>query len=170
MKGNDKLKFVQLVVKQNSKLLENEIRVDGCYFMVLLSIYQMESGIVFTPYQINDIYKQAVRDNIIDKDCYINIGGARKLFIMASEIGGIVVDGQWLWNTQKDDPKEEHPDVTHRVALYKRPLGRKTYYHFVLCDLDGNVLFDPIYDSKTVKFGRLDSIRHYSVERIKIEG
>lgn len=152
-------------VRQPDKRLHQQVRSEGCYFMSILLIYQIEALYVLSADQINEIYKQGVQEKAIKEDCFINYGGGEMLFQIASSLTGITVRGHWVANFNKGewtpDKNSWSHGPTHCITRFKRDIGMKRYYHFTYTDFKGNVLWDPIPNSKTATFGTIDGARLY---------
>jgi len=153
--GMSKDDVMRKAVRQPDKRLLPQVRAEGCYFMSILLIYQI----------INEIYKQGVQEKAIKEDCFINYGGGEMLFQIASSLTGIKVKGHWVANFNKGewtpDKDSWSHGPTHCITRFKRDIGMKRYYHFVYTDFKGNVLWDPIPNSKTATFGTIDGARLY---------
>lgn len=159
----------KLMVKQPDKHLNPKIRSEGCYYLSILAIYQLESKYVLSAEEINTIYEQSVKQGAMLEDCFINVGGGEMIYQITSELTGKVVKGyhvanfkSGIWAPKKDNWKHA---PNHCIIQFHRDLGRKRYYHFVYGDFKGNVLFDPIPNSKTVQFGVINSSRLYWAEK-----
>jgi hypothetical protein len=156
--------FFSRFVRQNDKHLREQIRGDGCYFMSILALYQMESRVVLDPIDINEVYEEAIKCRAINENCYVYIDGFQKIFDLLNQRTPTNLQIEFLASWKKDgannvkvwqSQKSTDARPNYFISRYKRPLGMKTYHHFIVSDKNGNVVFDPIVNSKTVKYGSI---------------
>jgi len=155
------------IVYQPNKLLKHVIRQDGSYFMVLLYLYQKYANLAFSPEQINRLHTKCVQEELITEDCFINFAKTPKIFGWFSAEGSRKVNGEWVTNlSDLSIPPEElgYNSPTDYVLLFQRRMGMKKYYHFVVGNKNGKVLFDPIPHSKTVEYGTIKSYRLFKIK------
>ena len=114
---------------------------EGCYFFSLLYIAEQELGRDFDSIGTFDY---AMRQGWVASDCYMgNPAG-----MMTSLLGRrCSISKSWDFGYQLKENEWE-------VRCYQRVTTGTTYYHFVVVDKDGTVVYDPLGDSNTVKYGK----------------
>lgn len=111
----------------------------GCYLLCMMynAKIPMESVI--------KVYDKLVKEGWIDEECFIKNP--------ATIMGYFITNTRW--NVVKGEKIDKEAD--HIVARYHNK--RTGLYHFVVVDKEGNVVFDPLGNSTTVKEGYPESYR-----------
>jgi hypothetical protein len=155
------------MILQTDPRLNTEIATFGCYFMSCLAHAEKVGamGVATDPGSILNIFGVAKgRPGNIDPsvmilgdECFVNDPVA---------LLGLV--GVHLTSVTKAD--KDAVSVApgfellkfHRDANVPAGMGNAAHDHFVLGDGAGNVAFDPLGESNTVKYGQLDSKRIFA--------
>lgn len=93
--------------------------------------------------QIYDCYVQFVMDRLMNEDCYI--------------LDPVQILRQAGRRDIDKVEKAYRPDIAAKVTIGYFVNG--PYGHFVLCNNDGEVIFDPLGSSNSVKNGTVQSYR-----------
>lgn len=107
----------------------------GCYFLSLLHLANQEDRAIYW-------YKRSVDEGWIDEECYLwsPVGLLKALFDVSYTVT----------ISEKIDK-----DADFIIAKYKN----ETYCHYVVVDKKGNVIWDPLEKSNTVKNGKVVDYR-----------
>ena len=120
--------------------LAKSIGDEGCYFLSLLYIAERELG---REYDVIGTFSFFNKKGYVGDDCYMASPAA-----MMSELLGKRCSIRKSW-----DFSEALAENEREVRCYKRETTGTTYYHFVVVDAAGNVEYDPLEDSNTVRLG-----------------
>jgi len=133
------------VVDQHSKKFIKHIIKTGCYFLSLGAIQQIKYCTVLDEKKINTIYKYCVQKGFILEDCEVkNPDGVLKAYAKfidraddkIYQVG--VFDGSFTyWQWVKDE------SWNWCIVEHKTP--GKYGSHFVLGDVNGNTIYDPLF-------------------------
>ena len=154
------------MIRQTDNKLPLAINKWGCYFMSILYHSGRKNGKNYGSDEIMAIYRAAIMTGIISKEVYDN---------------GVLVDGCTVQDpvslfalcgvTRKSvenvnfdhvaNPGEIEILVFHRDADIPKGSGNDAHTHFV-AGQDGLVLWDPIQNSNTVKYGNIVSKRIFA--------
>ena len=118
---------------------------EGCYFLCLLWIAERELD---RDIDALKAFGLAKRKGWAEEDCYMANPAE-----MMSELLGRACAIRKSW-----DFSEKLAGNQWDVWLYKRATTGKTYYHFVVVS-EGVVIYDPLGESNTVKYGAPESRR-----------
>lgn len=142
MRQNEILKKSKEVLEASEKIAEY-----GCYFMSLCyagfnEVAERKRELIYQ--EILSNYEEFVEADIIDEDCFVKYPTEILRYYTGSE-----------WNVKKSFEFDHNADIA--IALWFNP--RTNFHHFVLMNKDGTVRWDPIYKSKTVEEGHIESWR-----------
>lgn len=132
------------------------IGISGCYFLCICKVAEL---IIDKVVNVPEIYTKATKTNvygqpIMDDDCYMNNPEALLEIVTNKKIT------LWKEFDLSYIPKENE----YIIGCYEWDDTMETYYHFVLLNTDKMVEYDPYGFSKTVKNGKLVSLRVIRVE------
>lgn len=113
----------------------------GCYFLSLLHLVKSDYGAL-------TLYQLALDKKYIDADCYIRDPAA----LLQLAAGG-------KWNVRHESAEYLTTKNEQEILRFERKATGTTYAHFVTGDGFGNVVYDPLGDSRTVTEGQLISKR-----------
>ena len=113
----------------------------GCYFLSLLHL-------VTSDYAALSLFQLALDKKYINDDCYINDPSA---------VLKLAAGGKWDIRKENADYKPTRDEL--EILRFERKTTGMTYSHFVTGDGFGNVVYDPLGDSRTVTEGQLISKR-----------
>ncbi len=125
----------------NAQRIAANIGENGCYFISLLRLVNAEYGAI-------RVYKQALSLGIIAEDCYVE---------NPPRLMELVAGGKWSVEHKPADYQTKPNEF--EILRFERKTTTKTFAHFVVGDGQGNVEYDPLDDSNTVKYGELVSKR-----------
>ena len=119
---------------------------EGCYFLSLVWIAERELGHDLDALAVFD---EARRNGWAGEDCYMSNPAG-----MMSELLGkpCAIRKSWDFSAPLAAGERE-------VRCYRRETTGVTYYHFVAVDGEGDVIYDPLEDSWTVRLGKPHSRR-----------
>jgi hypothetical protein len=129
------------------KVMER-IGAEGCYFLSL--VYAAEAA---TGKRIDavEVYEAAVKLSLMHEDCYM-VNPARIMEIMTGQ--------KW---TGRHGPSDYRPGPGEVMVMrYEHKTTSKTFTHFVIVDDRGNVKYDPLGASNTVRLGQPVSSRIFA--------
>lgn len=142
MRQNEILNKSKEVLAASEKIAEY-----GCYFMSLCyagfnEVAEKKRELLYS--EILSNYENFVEADIMDKDCFVKDPCAILSYYTGNE-----------WEVKKSFEFDPNADIA--IALWYNK--RTGFHHFVLMYLDGTVQWDPIYKSKTVEEGVIESWR-----------
>jgi hypothetical protein len=116
----------------------------GCYF---LCIVHLAEEILKERIDVVELYEASTFTGVMGEDCFVN--DPAKLIKM-------MVPGEWTMTRYGTGyvPK----DGEYEITRYERTTTAGVLSHFVVTST-GNVLYDPLGDSMTVKYGKAVSKR-----------
>ena len=145
------------MILQTHPELPEEIHNFGCYFTSCLFHAEKKTGKTFGPGDVVAIFKSAKQVGILGEDCYVKdpISLMHLVGVKVSTVGkaGISV----LPETDGFELLHFHRDSDTPTGM-----GNAVHDHFVAGDGKGDVAFDPLGDSNTVKYGFLLDKRVFS--------
>jgi hypothetical protein len=118
-----------------------QIGESGCYFVCLLHLVNRDDDAI-------KLYKESVANGGIKEDCFV-ISPQLVLETASGKKFEVKYAGQFY----KAEPDE------FQILRFERKCTGTTYAHFVVGAGKGNVVFDPLGDSQTVKYGQVVSQR-----------
>ena len=125
----------------NAQSIAKRLGEFGCYFLSLLRLAKVENAGIA-------LYRQAVQLGYLQEDCYV-IDPARVLSLAAG--------GAW---SVRHAPADYIPaSDEYEILRFERKTTTATFAHFVVGDGRGQVVYDPLDNSQTVKLGKLVSKR-----------
>lgn len=126
-----------MMIKQNDPRLRHEIQAYGCNFLAHLAMVRQN----WLPEEVELIYKQAIKQKIINENCKVNLPQELLAMIGATvrQIGGIDRTTGKSWGVSADSPR-----VKFRMARWSQK--GKSLEHFTLVDAHDNEVYDP-YDA-----------------------
>lgn len=135
---------------QTDERFPQRIRDYGCYFMALLYFGEQNRGTQYDIDEVIAILHRAQEANWINYDMYVK----RPADILRAV--GLNISDRPAWRSalHKAQPNELE------ILYYKR--DQPSHEHFVAAK-NGVVVYDPMGESQTVKFGRLVSKRIFEV-------
>jgi hypothetical protein len=113
----------------------------GCYFLCLLHLVGKDDEAI-------RLYKESVENGGIMNDCFVN--SPQLVLKTASGKDFSIRYADKAYNTAEGELQ---------ILRFERKLTGVTYSHFVVGDGKGHVVFDPLGDSQTVKYGSVVSQR-----------
>lgn len=133
-----------------------KIGISGCYFLCICKVAEL---ILDKILNVTSLYKKATETivnglSIMDEDCFMNNPEALLEIITNKKIK------LWKEFNLSYIPKENE----YIIGCYEWDDTMETYYHFVLLNAYKMVEYDPYGFSKTVKNGKLVSLRVIRVE------
>lgn len=109
----------------------------GCYFLsILYCADQLDSAF--------GLYKTFVKEGWMEEDCYIKDPASIMSYLFPNK-----------YSITKSVGVDDKADFN--IAYYYNPSTK--YHHFVVVDKQGNVIYDPLGESNTVKNGYPESYR-----------
>ena len=114
---------------------------EGCYFLSLVWLAEQETG---RNVDAMALFGEAVAKGWMGDDCYM-----KKPAEMMGALLGRKCAIRKSWNFS-----EVLAENQRDIWCYKREAVGVTYYHFVAMDKGGNVAYDPLEDSNTVRLGK----------------
>jgi hypothetical protein len=138
------------MILQTDERLRGEIHTAGSYYMCLIDLAREICGKTITPPTINEkLYYEAIREGWMTQGCWVN---------NPSAIVNCVTKGKptVVYTGVHERPSYTCKEDEWEILYYKRgdSLG-----HFVRGDGQGNVTYDPMGESMSVKEGTLKSKR-----------
>lgn len=142
MRQNEILKKSKEVLEASEKIAEY-----GCYFLSLCyagfnEVAERKRELIYQ--EILSNYEEFVEADIIDEDCYVKHPTEILRYYTGVE-----------WEVKKASELDTNADIA--IALWFNP--RTNFHHFVLMNKDCTVKWDPIFNSKTVEEGYIESWR-----------
>lgn len=137
------------MIYQTTQGIHEKLHDFGCYFLCVLKIFELISGMSLTVKIVNLIYKMCVHYKYIDDEATIIKKAVRGI---AQVINGIMNTNVYM---RKMTSKKI---FMYRIAMYTRTTTKgKFVTHFVLVDENGIVIYDPwsAEGSKTVRIGSI---------------
>ena len=136
--------------------LPKEIHDFGCYFMSVLFLAEEKTSKYIDQDEALAIFRAAKQTGIIGDDCYVK--DPVSLFRLAGVRISSVVKA-----SKEIVPGPGGFELLHFHRNADTPDGMKNlaHDHFVAGDGNGNVAFDPMGRSNTVKYGFLENKRIY---------
>ncbi len=145
------------MILQTDPALPQEINDFGCYFTSCLYHAERKTGTTFDVDRVLEIYQKAKAHGIVGDQCYVE----RPVSLMA--LAGAIFDSVDKAGVGVNpDAKGAELLHFHRDADTPKGMGNAMHDHFVAGDGQGNVAFDPLGDSNTVKYGFLQNKRIFS--------
>jgi len=126
----------------NTQSIAKILGESGCYFISLLKIVNLNDDAI-------KLYRQSVELGIIDADCYVKD---------PAQLLCLITDWRH-WEVRHESASYQTKPFEYEILRFERKTPTRTYSHFVVGDGHGNVLYDPLDDSNTVKFGQIVSKR-----------
>lgn len=148
------------MIYQISDGLYEDLKKWGCYFLCILRVFEMILNIKLTVNIVNRIYRLSRRIDYVEDEAYIKQNAIKGISQIASSMAhreGLTKQTAYI---KKVSATERH---NYFIARYQRTTaGGKDVFHFVLVDIDDNVIYDPwsMGGSKTVREGRLSGHRY----------
>lgn len=118
---------------------------DGCYYFCLLRLAKHVTGITFNPIEE---YKELTAKGYMGKDCFISYPEQAMKHLTKRE-----------WEVRKEDKNYIAKDKEFEILRFVYEYG-----HFVMGDGKGNAVYDPLGNSNSVSFGRIESKRIYKMK------
>lgn len=142
MRQNEILKKSKEVLEASEKIAEY-----GCYFLSLCyagfnEVAERKRELIYS--EILSNYEEFIEADIIDEDCFVKHPEEILRYYTGDE-----------WKVKKSLEFDTNADIA--IALWFNP--RTNFHHFVLMNKDGTVRWDPIFNSKTVEEGYIESWR-----------
>lgn len=142
MRQNEILKKSKEVLTASEKIAEY-----GCYFLSLCyagfnEVAGRKRELIYS--EILSNYEEFVEDDIMDEDCFVKHPTEILRYYTGNE-----------WKVKKSLVFDINAYIA--IALWFNP--RTNFHHFVLMNKDGTVRWDPIFNSKTVEEGYIESWR-----------
>lgn len=137
------------MVYQTDKGIDPRIRESGCYFLCIVRIIEILTGVSFTVEQINDIFKLSARVGYIGEDGFMKEDAGKGVSQIASGLTGANAYVRRVFESG------EHNFMVGKYVNH--------YTHFILMPGTHNKEYDPwsANGSKTVKEGKFHSPRYY---------
>lgn len=142
------------MIRQSDPAMPAEVQIFGCYFCSVLYLAEMRTGKVFDADRVMAIYKAAKRSGILGEECYV--AKPVDLFALAGVNLRDVVKAD---NNVIPGPGGFELLHFHRAANTPAGMKNKMHDHFVAGDGHGQVAFDPLGQSLTVRWGYLQNKR-----------
>lgn len=147
------------MLRQTDKMLPEAINKWGCYFMSVLWHAEQKRQKMFHADEIISIYRACMTTGVIGKEVYkdgVLVDGC----FVNDPISLFQVAGVRVASVIKMDAKYKAGKDELELLCFHRPDGpsNKEHTHFV-AGKDGKVIWDPIDNSNTVRFGYLKSKR-----------
>lgn len=113
----------------------------GCYFLSLLHLVDADLNAL-------TLYDLSVRKKYLDYDCFVE-----------NPAGILNLATGYKWTVRYENADYKTLPTEREILRFERKTTTVTYAHFVVGDGLGNVVYDPLGDSETVKSGKLVSKR-----------
>lgn len=147
----------EILDKSKEMLRESEVIAEcGCYFLSLcyagvnaanIALKKKRRELLYS--EILSNYEIFVEDKLMDEDCFIVNPTGILSYLTGRE-----------WTVNKSEKFDEKADIA--IALW---FNKNTgFHHFVLMKDKDTVLWDPLYESKTVAEGVIESWRLFYSE------
>jgi len=117
------------------------IGVSGCYWLSIINASKIDCDII-------KFYARCVYNKWINDDCFVNAPDEIMQDLTCK-----------AWNVTKESANYKCRPGEIEILRFERVNTGATLAHFVVGDGLGNVAYDPLGDSGTVKYGTLASKR-----------
>jgi len=145
------------MILQTDPALPDEVHTFGCYFTSVLFHAERKTGLTFDADRVLSIYNAAKKTGILGDECYVQDP------VRLANLAGINVESvAHAENNDIPGPNGFELLHFHRAADTPTGMGNAMHDHFVAGDGHGAVIFDPLGDSNTVKYGYLQNKRIFS--------
>jgi hypothetical protein len=145
------------VIYQTDPALPEEIHIFGCYFTSVLFHAERKTGSKFDATKVLAIFNAAKKTGILGDECFVQDP------VRLANLAGLAVESV----TKAEN--NAIPDASgfeilhfHRAADTPAGMGNAMHDHFVAGDGHGQVAFDPLGQSNTVKYGYLQNKRIFA--------
>lgn len=123
---------------------------EGCYFLSLLWVAERELG---KDLDALAVFDEAKRRGWVGDDCFVKDPAALVGHLLGKKCA---LRKSWSF-------AEKLADNERDIWCWRRDATGVTYWHFVAMDAAGNVAYDPLENSNTVRLGKPESRRILSI-------
>ena len=144
-------------LRQTNPALDKNIQKYGCLFLSIANAADKE----FTPAEINKIWLDCITKGYIsgDRNGDNDLDDVNEAIILNHDAVAKALGAKLAYVPKHYAPDTRLPDGFYYIGDFYNPATK--FHHFVVIDRAKQVIMDPIPNSRTVKEGKLYSIRLY---------
>ena len=120
----------------------------GCYFLAMV---RAAEDLVGHRIDAVEVYETVTTHKFMDTDCYVTDAAA---------VMNVLTGKHWAVRHDKVNYKPANGEIM--IMRYERQGTGVLFSHFVLCNADGTINYDPYGDSITVRDGKAVSSRIFT--------